>query len=272
MISFLHYLFVLCFFNFLFDFSHGVFNKPVTCRDGHSFCQECITWWQVNDSRCPAGRSALQGPLVRNLAVEGAIGKKMMRCPSSVTHPGGCSWTGITSSLDKHLPHCNMKVVECTFKGRGCILCAYQCELAQHLLVCPHRTVKCPSCGLDIPHADQTVHDNVLENWYHVQMFVVVKLQGMMLWHCRAIKFHGTALHYIHCIQCDFRVQTVIKCLGARCYPTWLLFAQKKAFLYAVGCTKAHSLAKADSMSHLKLLLDACVIGACNVSGHFNNL
>ena len=93
--------------------------------------------------------------------MEGAIAKKMMRCPSSVTHPGGCSWTGITSSLDNHLPHCDMKVVECPFKGRGCILRAYQCELAQHLLVRPHRTVKCPSCGLDIPHADQTVHDNV---------------------------------------------------------------------------------------------------------------
>ena len=42
--------------------------------------------------------------------------------------------------------------------------------------------------------------------------------------------------------------------------------------LYAVGCTKAHFLAEADSMSHLKLLLDARVSGACNVSGHLNYL
>ena len=41
--------------------------------------------------------------------------------------------------------------------------------------------------------------------------------------------------------------------------------------LYAVGCTEVHSLADADSSSHLKLLLAARVSGACGVSLYNNN-
>ena len=36
--------------------------------------------------------------------------------------------------------------------------------------------------------------------------------------------------------------------------------------LYAVGCNEVHSLADADSSSHLKLLLEARVSGICGVS------
>ena len=91
--------------------------------------------------------------LVRNLAVEGAISRKIMKCPSIVSLP--------TARLDNHLPHCDMKIVECNFKGRGCILRSYQRELAQHLQICPHRTEKCPSCGVDVPHSDQAGHDEL---------------------------------------------------------------------------------------------------------------
>ena len=52
-----------------------------------------------------------------------------------------------------------MNVVECKFKVRGCIFRAYQREIAQHLLVCPHRTVSCLSCAQDIPHSDLSAHD-----------------------------------------------------------------------------------------------------------------
>ena len=42
--------------------------------------------------------------------------------------------------------------------------------------------------------------------------------------------------------------------------------------LYAVGCTKVHSLADADSSSYLKLLLGARVSGARGVSLYSNDL
>ncbi|KAL9977470.1 hypothetical protein ACROYT_G014876 [Oculina patagonica] len=77
-----------------------------------------------------------------------------------VTLPGGCSWSGPRSTLENHLPQCDMKVVECPFKGRGCILRAYRRDLAQHLPICPSRTINCSSCGLDIPHVNQAAHDD----------------------------------------------------------------------------------------------------------------
>lgn len=41
--------------------------------------------------------------------------------------------------------------------------------------------------------------------------------------------------------------------------------------LYSLGCTKVHSFEDAEAMSHIKLLMQARVSGACNVSDHFNN-
>ena len=131
----------------------------MTCQDGHSFCKDCIIQWQVNNTRCPVDRSNLNGPMIRNLAVEGAIGKRMMKCQSTLSLPGGCSWSGPASSLESHLPVCDMKVVECKFKGRGCILRTYQRELTQHLLTCPYRTVKCSSCSMEIHLSDVSSHD-----------------------------------------------------------------------------------------------------------------
>ena len=148
------------FFLYFLSFSYGVFCCPVTCENGHSFCSECITVWQANNSRCPVNRSTLSRQMVRNLAVKGAIGGKVMKCPSTVSLPGGCGWTGTRSSLEDHLPRCDMKVVECPFENKGCILRAYQRELAQHLLVCPHKTVKCSFCSQEIPHNELLAHSD----------------------------------------------------------------------------------------------------------------
>ena len=70
--------------------SYGVFNKPVSCQDGHSFCHHCITQSQSNHNYCPVDRTVLSGTLVRNLAVEGAISRKVMKCPSTISLSGGC--------------------------------------------------------------------------------------------------------------------------------------------------------------------------------------
>lgn len=143
-------------------FSYGVlFNKQVSCQDGHSFCKECTSQWQSDHTLCPVDRRVLSGTLIRNCAVEGAISRRVMMCPSTISLPGGCNWTGSTASLENHLLHCDMKVVECNFKARGCILRSYQRELAQHLTICPNKTEKCPSCGADIPHSDQASHDAI---------------------------------------------------------------------------------------------------------------
>lgn len=50
-----------------------MFNRPVSCQDGHSFCHYCTTQWELNHNLCPVDRNVLSGTLVRNLVVEGAI-------------------------------------------------------------------------------------------------------------------------------------------------------------------------------------------------------
>lgn len=216
---------------FICSICFAVFNHPVTCQDGHSFCKECITKWQVNNTRCPVDRSNLRGLLVRNLAVEGAIAKRRVKCTSTIARPGGCHWTGPLSSLESHLPCCDMKVVECKFKGRGCILRAYQHELAQHLLTCPHRTVKCSYCTFEIPHSELSAHNELCI----AKLVTCPNNCGVQVERCKMLSH----LAFV-CVK-----------EGRPC-P-----------LYAVGCTKVHSSAQADAAGHLKLLLDARLSGAC---------
>ncbi|XP_020609186.1 RING finger protein 151-like isoform X2 [Orbicella faveolata] len=104
---------------FLCSICYSVFNKPVSCQDGHSFCHHCITQWQSNNNHCPVDRRVLSDTSVRNLAVEGAISRRVIKCPSTISLPGGCSWTGPTAGLENHL-HCDMKIMECNFKDARC--------------------------------------------------------------------------------------------------------------------------------------------------------
>ena len=135
-----------------------MFTKPVSFQDGPSFCHYCVTL-------CPVNRTVSGGTLVGNIAVEGAISRRIIKCPSTISLPGGCNWTGPTGSLENHLPHRNMKIVGYNYEGRGCILCSYQHELPQHLLICPHWTEKCPppSFGVDISHNDQSGYDELCQ-------------------------------------------------------------------------------------------------------------
>ena len=143
-----------------------MFNKPVSCQDGHSFCEDCISQWQLDHTLCPVDRRVLSGTLVRNRAVEGAISRRVMKCPSTISLPGGCNWTGSTASLENHLLHCDMKVVECNFKARGCILRSYQCELAPPVVQTFHLVIK------------QGMMQFVPANWYHVQTVVEFRFKG----------------------------------------------------------------------------------------------
>ena len=151
---------IIC-FHFLY-FSYAVFNKPVTCESGHTFCRSCIAQWRSTHTTCPVDRQQFARPLIRNLAVEGVLKKRLIRCPSTATIPGD-QWTGPVSALEGHKPECAMQVVECTFKPRGYILRTYKGELEGHLASCPFRTVKCPFCSKDISPQELSVHEDTCE-------------------------------------------------------------------------------------------------------------
>ena len=141
----------------IFYFSYAVFNQPVSCESGHSFCLACIDQWKLTHSTCPVDRQRFTRPLIRNLAVEGVLKNRLIRCPSTATIPG-CQWTGPVCSMEGHLRDCVMKVVECPFKPRGCVHRTYKGELEGHLASCPYRTVKCPFCS-----QEREVHEDVCE-------------------------------------------------------------------------------------------------------------
>lgn len=203
-----------------------------------------------------------------------------MKCPSTISLPGGCSWTGPTAGLENHLPHCDMKIVECNFKGRGCILRSYQRELAQHLLICPHRTEKCPSCGVDVPHSDQTGHDELCVRklvpcpnncGIQVERQILVNYV-LLLMGATCVRQSSFALY----LKCFFLLNPFHSFFFRCKMLSHLAFVCSKEGqpcpLYAVGCTEVHSLADSDSSSHLKLLLEARVSGACGVSLYSNDL
>ena len=105
-----------------------------------------------------------------------------MKCPSTISLPGGCNWTGPTASLENHLPLCDMKIVECNFKGRGCILRSYQRELAQHLQICSYRIEKCLPVVWRFPIViNQAMMSFVWANWCHARTIVGFRLKGRFL-------------------------------------------------------------------------------------------
>jgi hypothetical protein len=62
-------------------FSHEVFKKPLSCKDGHTFCSVCIKEWLKTKHRCPMdNRLLLKKNLVHNLTVSGIIDNLDVYC------------------------------------------------------------------------------------------------------------------------------------------------------------------------------------------------
>ncbi|XP_068686799.1 uncharacterized protein [Montipora foliosa] len=89
----------------------------------------------------------------------------------------------------------------------------------------PNRTVKCSSCTFEIPHSELSAHNELC----------CPNNCGVKVERCKLLSH----LAFV-CVK-----------EGRPCPP------------YAVGCTKVHSSAEADSAGHLKLLLNARLSGAC---------
>lgn len=62
-------------------FSHEVLQDPVSCKDGHAFCNECITKWLTTNNTCPSDNTLLKKEnLVRLLMVRGVIDNLEVYC------------------------------------------------------------------------------------------------------------------------------------------------------------------------------------------------
>ena len=162
----------------------------MTCQDGHSFCKDCITQWQRVNTHCPVDRSTLDRPLVRNLAVEGSIGRKLMKCPSTVSLPGGCSWTGLASAVEQHLPSCDMNVVECKFKVRGFFFRHISVRLlSTSLFACIGQWVASPVL--------ETSTQWSVSPWWRAHWQTCISPKWLWCWSCE-VHLHNL---FIHCLR-----------------------------------------------------------------------
>ena len=116
-----------------FSSSRDVMTNPVSCQDGHTFCESCITVWLVSHKACPLDRQPLhKRDLIRNLPLRGVIDNLDVHCANGLevnplkkrkTSETGhnlqlCPWLGKLKDLEEHTRLCLFEVcnVLCIFK------------------------------------------------------------------------------------------------------------------------------------------------------------
>lgn len=103
--------------------------NPVSCRDGHTFCESCINVWLTSHKACPLDRQPLRKrELIRNLPLRGVIDNLDVRCANGVdaspkkkrktSHQSArtvqlCPWAGKLKDLEEHSGSCPCEVRKC---------------------------------------------------------------------------------------------------------------------------------------------------------------
>ncbi|XP_031573198.1 TNF receptor-associated factor family protein DDB_G0272340-like isoform X3 [Actinia tenebrosa] len=141
--------------NLICAICHEVFNDPYGCKDGHSFCKDCITTWLETQERCPLDNKRVQGKdLVRNLVADNMIHKLEVWCdPPEINEGAGrtvespvrkCQWRGELQSLAKHKEDCLFQHVQCP--NENCKETIQRKDMDDHDTKCEHKVMKCNKC------------------------------------------------------------------------------------------------------------------------------
>ncbi|XP_031551072.1 TNF receptor-associated factor family protein DDB_G0277243-like [Actinia tenebrosa] len=130
-----------------------VFEDPVICKDGHSFCKECIDQRLKESKKCPVdGRMIDNQTFSRNFVLCGILGKLDVFCqrPDESKDEKDvqqtCEWNGKLHSLAKHRETCPFQQVQCP--NVNCNSKLQRRELANHEKVCWFKKVLCEECQL----------------------------------------------------------------------------------------------------------------------------
>ena len=139
-----------------------VLHKPVSCPEGHTFCEACLLGWARTKQSCPTCRCPLNPrALFRVRIVENLINAMQVRCcpPRSGDDPAepsakrqrtdpGCPWVGRLEEREAHQQHCGFVEVPCP---NGCGSQVPRRQLERHRVVCPRRLVQCTHCKGTFP-------------------------------------------------------------------------------------------------------------------------
>ena len=149
---------------FLCGICTQVLNNPQSCKQGHTFCHDCITDWLKKKKTCPIGsRKLLKSQLTHVRLAENMINKMKVTCENNEVKDEskqprkrrkvskdsevitGCTWTGKLQERKTHLTEeCKFTPVKCS--NEGCTTTALRHTIAEHEANCPCRWVSCEHC------------------------------------------------------------------------------------------------------------------------------
>jgi hypothetical protein len=154
---------------------HDVLTVPMSCSEGHAFCQSCVTVWLEQQRTCPTCKIAISmKSLTRVRTLEKVIEKLQVHCPHGNVvamdaeskkrklppsdSDDRCPWKGQYKELQDHLSlSCDYATVLCS--NEGCDASGLvRRSLTEHLQQCPHRKVECEHCKMDVKCNDLKKH------------------------------------------------------------------------------------------------------------------
>jgi hypothetical protein len=156
--------------NLICGICFSVMEKPsIVCREGHAFCDNCVTSWSISCATC---REPTIAERLFNRPLHNIIMNLHVQCPEKMelkaeieetgpwTHSCNqasltdeapesaicCEWTGPLSNLEIHrAKHCRLRMVECPLE---CGKMLRACNLDDHKQdKCKYRIVRCRACG-----------------------------------------------------------------------------------------------------------------------------
>lgn len=157
--------------NFICAICHSVQERPtVTCGQGHTYCNACITRWQRTSHRCPGCRSHIIFNVL-NLPIQDIIMSLQVRCPEqrikrarddddeSCNKQECCGWEGpLSHYLEGHNKgQCQFRTVPCSL---GCGKKVPAGDLENHKeKECMNRIVTCSLCEEEFPETLRFYHE-----------------------------------------------------------------------------------------------------------------
>ncbi|XP_031551617.1 TNF receptor-associated factor family protein DDB_G0272340-like isoform X2 [Actinia tenebrosa] len=136
-----------------------VFEDPVSCKDGHTFCKGCIHKWLEINRKCPMDNNYLTKIyLFPQFTVKGIVDNLEVYChpcAQAKAPSEGCGWVGKLQHLAHHRKNCQFQEMQCP---HGCFEKIQKRKMKDHEKICDFRKVECEKCGIILLQLEKETH------------------------------------------------------------------------------------------------------------------